>query len=128
MLDPVRTLSIFQRQPDPQSFSSGQAVFKEGEPGDLMYGVLEGEIALSVNEKIVETIVPGGVFGIGALVSSSVRTYTAIAQTDCKLAFLDEKRFLFVVQETPFFALEVMKSYSERLNRLVRHLVEKLIV
>ena len=128
MLDPVRTLSIFQRQPDPQSFSSGQAVFKEGEPGNLMYGVLEGEIALSVNEKIVETIVPGGVFGIGALVSSSVRTYTAIAQTDCKLAFLDEKRFLFVVQETPFFALEVMKSYSERLNRLVRHLVEKLIV
>jgi len=128
MLDPVRTLSIFQRQPDPQSFSSGQAVFKEGEPGDLMYGVLEGEIALSVNEKIVETIVPGGVFGIGALVSSSVRTYTAIAQTDCKLAFLDEERFLFVVQETPFFALEVMKSYSERLNRLVRHLVEKLIV
>lgn len=93
-----------------------------------MYGVLEGEIALSVNEKIVETIVPGGVFGIGALISSSVRTYTAIAQTDCKLAFLDEERFLFVVQETPFFALEVMKSYSERLNRLVRHLVEKLIV
>ncbi|PSB17202.1 cyclic nucleotide-binding domain-containing protein [Phormidesmis priestleyi ULC007] len=128
MLDPVRTLIIFQRQPDPQSFSAGQAVFKEGEPGDLMYGVLEGEIALSVNGKIVETIVPGGVFGIGALVSSSVRTYTAIAQTDCKLAFLDEKRFLFVVQETPFFALEVMKSYSERLNRLVRSLVEKLIV
>lgn len=128
MLDPVRTLSIFQKQPDPQSFSAGQAVFREGEPGDLMYGVLEGEIGLSVNGKIVETICPGGVFGIGALVSSSVRTYTAIARTDCKLAFLDEKRFLFVVQETPIFALEVMKSYSERLNRLVRHLVEKLIV
>ncbi len=128
MLDPVRTLSIFQKQPDPQSFSAGQAVFREGEPGDLMYGVLEGEMGLSVNGKIVETICPGGVFGIGALVSSSVRTYTAIAQTDCKLAFLDEKRFLFVVQETPIFALEVMKSYSERLNRLVRHLIEKLTV
>ncbi len=93
-----------------------------------MYGVLEGEIALSVNGKVVETIEPGMVFGIGALVSSGARTYTAIAQTDCKLAFLDEKRFLFVVQETPFFALEVMKSYSERLNGLVRHLVDKLIV
>ncbi len=128
MLDPVRTLSIFQRQPDPQIFSAGQTVFQEGDPGDFMYGILEGEISLSVNGKTVEKIVPGGVFGIGALVSSGVRTYTAIAKTDCKLAFLDEKRFLFVVQETPFFALEVMKSYSERLNRLVRHLVDKLIV
>ncbi|MBC7825706.1 MAG: cyclic nucleotide-binding domain-containing protein [Candidatus Parcubacteria bacterium] len=128
MLDPVRTLSIFQRQPDPQSFSAGQTVFQEGEPGDLMYGILEGEIALLVNGKVVETIESGKVFGIGALVSSGVRTYTAIAQTDCKLAFLDEKRFLFVVQETPFFALEVMKSYSERLNGLVRHLMDKLIV
>lgn len=128
MLDPVRTLSIFQRQPDPKIFSAGQTVFQEGEPGDFMYGVLEGEIALWVNGKVVETIEPGKVFGIGALVSSGVRAYTAIAQTDCKLAFLDEKRFLFVVQETPFFALEVMKSYSDRLNRLVRHLMDKLIV
>lgn len=93
-----------------------------------MYGILEGEIALLVNGKVVETIESGKVFGIGALVSSGVRTYTAIAQTDCKLAFLDEKRFLFVVQETPFFALEVMKSYSERLNCLVRNLIDKLIV
>lgn len=128
MLDPVKTLSIFQRQPDPQLFSAGQTVFNEGDPGDFMYGILEGEIALSVNGKIVETILPGGVFGIGALVSSGVRTYTAIAQTDCKLAFLDEKRFLFAVQETPFFALEVMKRYSERLNRLVRNVIDKLIV
>ena len=50
------------------------------------------------------------------------RTYTAIAKTDCQLAFLDRERFLFAVQETPMFALKVMKSYSERLNRLAHML------
>jgi CRP-like cAMP-binding protein len=39
---------------------------------------------------------------------------------DSKLASVDEKRFLFAVQETPMFALQVMKSYSERLSRLQR--------
>jgi CRP-like cAMP-binding protein len=47
------------------------------------------------------------------------RTYTAVAKTDCKVAFLDQRRFFFAVQETPMFALEVMKSYSERMSRLM---------
>ena len=41
-----------------------------------------------------------------------------IYETDCKLAFLDRKHFLFAVQQTPMFALEVMRSYSDRHRRL----------
>ena len=87
-----------------------------------MYGVLEGEVELCVNNRTVETLRIGEVFGVGALVVPGSRPYTAIARQDTKLAFLDEKRFLFVVQETPVFALQVMKSYSERLNRLTHML------
>jgi CRP/FNR family transcriptional regulator, cyclic AMP receptor protein len=118
MLDAVKTLTIFQRQPDPKTFSAGQVIFEEGQPGDFMYGIVEGEVNLSVNGKIVEIIKTGEVFGTGALVGVETRAYTAIAKTDCKLAFLDKQHFLFAVQETPMFALEVMKSYSERLSRL----------
>ncbi len=123
MLDPAITLSIFQRQPEPKSFSAGDPIFQEGQPADYMYGVLEGEVELFVNQRAVETLHCGEVFGVGALVSTGPRPYTAIAKTACKLAFLDEKRFLFVVQETPLFALQVMKSYSERLNRLT-HMIQ----
>ena len=118
MLDAVKTLTIFQRQPDPKTFCAGQVIFEEGQLGDFMYGIAEGEVDLSVNGKIVETIKTGEVFGTGALVGVETRTYTAIAKTDCKLAFLDKQRFLFAVQETPLFALEVMKSYSDRLSRV----------
>jgi CRP/FNR family transcriptional regulator, cyclic AMP receptor protein len=127
MINAVQTLSIFQRQPDPRSFRAGEVIFEEGKPGELMYGLLEGEVELRTNGRVIENITPGDVFGTGALVGVGKRTYTAIAKTDCKLVFLDEKRFLFAVQETPMFALVVMRSYSERLNRLARSLIEKLI-
>jgi CRP-like cAMP-binding protein len=122
MLSPVVTVSIFQKQPDPQAFSAGQVIFEEGQPGDNMYGILEGQIDILVNGKVVETIDTGEVFGVGVLVGVKNRTYTAIAKVDSKLGFLDKQRFLFAVQETPMFALEVMRSYSERLSRL-QHIV-----
>lgn len=120
MLSPVITVSIFQRQPDPQMFSAGQVIFEEGQPGNFMFGIVEGEVNILVNGKVVETIEDGEIFGTGILVGVKKRTYTAIAKTDCQLAYLDEKRFLFAVQETPMFALEVIKNYSERLTRLQR--------
>ena len=120
MLEPANTVSILQKQPSPRTFSAGQTIFRAGETGEFMYGILEGQVELFVNGKVVETIDTGEVFGTGALVGVGARTYTAIAKTDCKLAFLDQQRFLFAIQETPLFALKVMKSYSERINRLAR--------
>ncbi|MBD2501138.1 cyclic nucleotide-binding domain-containing protein [Anabaena azotica] len=120
MLNPVLTLAIFQKQPNPQVFSAGQVIFEEGQPGDDMYGIVEGTVDLLINGKVVETIEAGGIFGTGVLVGVDKRSYTAIAKTDCQLAYIDEKRFLFAVQETPMFALNVMRSYAERLSRLQR--------
>nr|WP_290221571.1 cyclic nucleotide-binding domain-containing protein [Trichocoleus desertorum] len=120
MLDPVATLSIFQRQPQPQRFSTDQVIFEIGQPAELMYGILSGTVGLLINNRVIETLERGEVFGVGALIGAKTRTYTAVAETECELAFLDQKRFLFAVQETPIFALEVMKSYSERLSRLVK--------
>ncbi|QSJ14433.1 cyclic nucleotide-binding domain-containing protein [Nostoc sp. UHCC 0702] len=118
MLSPVLTVSIFQKQSDPKVFSAGQIIFEEGQPGDEMYGILQGQVDILVNGKIVETIETGEVFDVGILVGVKNRTYTAIAKVDSKLVFLDEREFLFAVQETPMFAVEVMKSYSKRLSRL----------
>ncbi|MFN6525540.1 cyclic nucleotide-binding domain-containing protein [Nostoc sp. ChiSLP03a] len=120
MLSPVATVSIFQKQPDPKVFSAGQVIFEEGQSGDEMYGIIEGQVDILVNGKIVETIETGEIFGAGVLVGVKSRTYAAITKVDTKLGFLDEQGFLFAVQETPVFALQVMKSYSERLSRLQR--------
>jgi CRP/FNR family transcriptional regulator, cyclic AMP receptor protein len=119
MIQPAETVRIFQKQSaELKKYPAGQVIFTEGEQGEHMYGILSGEVDLSVDGKVVETIHTGDVFGEGALVTPErTRSSTAIAKTDCELAFINRQGFLFAVQETPVFALQVMRSYSERLRR-----------
>ena len=119
MLKPVETIKILQNNSHIKSFRAGEIIFQQGTEGNLMYGIIDGEVEMLVNDKVVETIKQGDVFGQGALLHSDhLRSSTARAKTDCQIACLDRRHFLFAVQETPMFALEVMRSYSDRLRRL----------
>lgn len=119
MLEPVRTIEIYQKSPSPKPFTAGDTIFSVGDAGDVIYGIIEGEVELWINGAVVETIRQGDLFGEGSLVHMDHKRFeTAIAKTDCLLAFLDKYHFLFVVQQTPLFALEVMRSYSDRLRHL----------
>jgi CRP-like cAMP-binding protein len=83
-----------------------------------MYVVVAGEVELRIGARIVETLGPGEPFGEMALVDHSPRVATVIAKTDCKLASIPEKRFLFMVQQTPQFALQIMRVMADRLRKM----------
>jgi len=55
-----------------------------------------------------------------AMVDGQPRTAAAVARTDCQLVPIDQKRFQFLVQQTPYFAIEVMRVLVERLRRADR--------
>jgi len=117
MLEPAQVIEIFSKAPDIQTIPAGTVIFELDEVGDVMYGVIEGEVTLQVQGQVVETIRAGDVFGEGALVQvPPLRASTAVAQTDCRLAAVDASHFKFLVQETPLFALEVIRSLSTRLR------------
>ena len=119
MLKPVKTIEIYQRSPSPQTFAPGEVIFNEGEKGTVMYGVISGEVEMCIDSKLVETIKEGDLFGEGALIHDDhKRASTAIAKTETVLAFLEKDHFLFAIQETPMFAIQVMRSYSDRFRRL----------
>lgn len=119
MLSPLKTVEIFQPVPEPQIVKAGEVIFAEGDTGSILYGLVEGKVEILVKGKVLETIYQGDIFGEGALVHSDhKRASSAIAKTDCKLAFMEQKNFIFAVQQTPMFALEVMRSYSDRIRHL----------
>ena len=66
---------------------------------------------------VLDTLGPGSLVGEMALIDAQVRSATATAKSACRLAPVTEKRFLFMVQQTPFFALQVMRILAERLRR-----------
>jgi len=81
-----------------------------------MYGVIEGEIELRTNTGKVFKVGPNETFGEMALIDRSARMASAVATTDSKLAVIDEGTFLFLIHETPTFALQVMRTLTDRLR------------
>ena len=105
-----------------QTFARGQSIFCEGQQGNTMYVVLEGEVDLMVNDQLVEKVGPGGVLGEMALVDAAPRSATAVARNNCKLMYITQKRFSFLVQQTPDFALQIMRVMAGRLRHMDQRL------
>ncbi|NIP29230.1 MAG: cyclic nucleotide-binding domain-containing protein [Candidatus Dadabacteria bacterium] len=114
----METLTLFQHATEFDTYSKGSIIFNEGDEGDTMYVIKDGEIEILVDDKVVETAGPGSIFGEMAIVEKSNRSATARAKTDCEVVPIDEKRFTFLVQNTPFFAIHVMRILAYRLRRM----------
>jgi CRP-like cAMP-binding protein len=112
------SIELFRREENSQSFTAGQTIFNAGEVGDSMFVVIEGQVDLLVRGTLVEQLGPGGMFGEMALLDKEPRVATAIAGTDCKVVPINEKRFNFLVQQTPHFALQLMRVIADRLRRM----------
>ena len=93
-----------------------KVIVKEGDKGVFMYVVLDGVVAISINEKVVEKVGPGGVFGEMALVDQSARVATAVAETDCTMLSINRNDFMALVKTKPDFALSLLKALAERLR------------
>jgi CRP-like cAMP-binding protein len=79
--------------------------------------VISGEIELLVGDEVIDKLGPDDIFGEMAIVDSSPRMATARALTDTTLAVINRRHFLFLVHETPMFALQVMSAMAERIRR-----------
>jgi CRP-like cAMP-binding protein len=110
----VKVTGLFQNAQRTEEYRAGSVVFSEGDSGDSMYGVVQGAIELRIGDRVVRTLEVDDVFGEMAIVDSSPRSATAVAVTDTVLAVIDKHRFLFLVQETPMFALQVMSAMAAR--------------
>ena len=109
--------NLFEKDAIPAPYAAGQVIFEDGQTRDFMYVVKKGEVDIVVRSQVVETVGEEGFFGELALIDRAPRSATAIAKTDCVLIKIDERQFLYLVQETPFFALSVMRTMATRIRR-----------
>ena len=113
----MTTLHYFRNEPNAHEVKAGETIFSEGQAADVMYAVREGEVDVVVGDKVVETVTAGGIFGEMALIDNSPRSAACVARTDCVIIPINQNRFVYMVQETPYFALQVMGIMAERLRR-----------
>jgi len=108
--------SLFRFSDDTERVAAGTVIFRDGDPGDCMFVVRSGQIAIGIAGATVVTVGPGGVVGELALVDTGLRSATATAVVETELVRVDARKFQFLIQQHPFFAIEVMKVMAGRLR------------
>ena len=99
-----------------RSAKAGEIIFKEGDEAQQLFVIKSGEVAIQSGNRMLAELSTNHIFGEMALIDDAPRSATAVARTDVELVPISEKQFLFLVSQTPFFALKVMRVLARRLR------------
>jgi CRP/FNR family transcriptional regulator, cyclic AMP receptor protein len=99
------------------SFKAGDVIFREGDNALDLFVIKSGQVRIQIGNRTVAELAPDTIFGEMALIDDEPRSATAVAATDVELVAVSEKQFLFLVSQTPYFALKVMRTLAQRLRK-----------
>ena len=99
-----------------RDFKAGDVIFKEGDLAQELFIIQSGEVEIRLGNRVLETLPAYSIFGEMALIDNAPRSATAVAASDAKLVPIGEKQFLFLISNTPHFALNVMRVMAWRLR------------
>lgn len=108
-----------------QKFKFGQTIFKEGEPGNRLFIISEGDVRISRDvpgsgEEALTVLKKGACFGEMAVFDRSERSTDAIANTDCTLLTITRSDFEMLLDFERDLAYKVLwrvvRLLSERLR------------
>ncbi|MCW8132454.1 MAG: cyclic nucleotide-binding domain-containing protein [Planctomycetota bacterium] len=112
-------IEIFKNTASFETFAPGATIIAEGSAGKVMYVIKSGQVELCCAGKVIDTLGEGDILGeMSLLEDDSPRSATAKAITECHMVPIDERRFQFLIQQTPFFAIEVMRIMAHRLRHM----------
>lgn len=112
----MNLLEVFQDPEQHQAFPKGSVIIEEGREGSLMYVVIQGELEITLKDKLLAVAGPGEIVGEMALINSDIRSASVTARTDCVLASIDQVSFNSLLQHVPDFSMHVMKVLASRLR------------
>ncbi len=95
---------------------AGGTIFRQGEEARELFVIKSGEVRIQLDNRTLTELRADDIFGEMALIDSEPRSATAIAISDVELVPVSEKQFLFLVGQTPHFALKVMRVLAQRLR------------
>ena len=101
---------------DAQRIKAGDVIFREGDQARELFVIKSGNVRIQIGNRTISELGPEAIFGEMALIDNEPRSASAIAVTDIELVAVSEKQFVFLVSQTPYFALKVMRVLAQRLR------------
>jgi CRP/FNR family transcriptional regulator, cyclic AMP receptor protein len=98
------------------TFPAGTVVFNKGDLGSTMYVVQSGVIEMVIGDKVIEVCGPNEAIGFMSMIDNAPRSSTARVKDACELSVIDQRKFRFMVDEVPNFALYIMGAMARRIR------------
>ncbi|MHC4063964.1 MAG: cyclic nucleotide-binding domain-containing protein [Planctomycetota bacterium] len=103
-------------------YHDGEVILRQGDVGDCMYVIQEGQVQILVEqggqERLVRVARTGELIGEMAIFEKQARSATVRAEGDVRLLTIDKKNFLRRISEDPSIALRIVQTMSQRIREL----------
>jgi hypothetical protein len=114
-----------------ETFGPSDIIFREGDKGDKLYLILEGQINIvklipGKGGKILTTLKPGDYFGEMALIDEAPRSAGAVAEGAAVLLGIKKPDLEALLEGTPSVAAKIYKFFVKTLNERLRATNEKI--
>lgn len=127
----LKTIGIFAETPGHELASvarileevellAGEDLIQEGESGDCLYIVIDGQLRVHSNQRTLQVIGPGIVVGELALLDPEPRAASVTAIEDAFLFRLDREPFEEVMANQPEIAQATIRTLTRRIRELGR--------
>lgn len=104
----------------PRRYAAGDTIIAKGAMTREMFLLRKGKVAIVLRDKTIDEVVPGGIFGEMSLIDMEPRSASVVAIEDSEVLPINERLFVELVQESPYFALDVMRVLAQRIRMLDR--------
>ncbi len=103
-----------------EELPAGTVLFREGEPGVVMYVVQTGEVELRRNvngaDRVIAAVYPGQFFGEMAILKNRPRSATAVVRHDARLLVINATTFEAMLRARPEIALRIISTLTDRIE------------
>jgi len=113
---PAEELAQIAEIADEQEFVAGDPIFAEGEPGDALYLVVEGQVRVHKQDKQLAVFSVRDVVGEMAVLDGESRSASVTVISDATLLKIGRDDFRDILTERPEIAMGVIKVLSRRLR------------
>lgn len=135
IVDHLRSVPLFTGMSDraleaigelaaPVSFAEGEALTRQGDPGDAFYVILSGAVAITRDGQAVGTLGSGDFIGEIALVDGRTRTATAVAAGPVETLAITREAFQSLMERFSAVRLGVLMALTDRIRSDERALVD----
>lgn len=109
-------LDLLSRQLKPMVFNRRDYVFRRGDPGDALYMIFRGQLAVLKSDDATElvTLKEGDIFGESALIFGEARNASVRSKALCELYKLPKLSFDKILKQFPDIYQNINKVANER--------------